>query len=147
LKKVVAIYPHIPLPDLSFHAPILPEYPDRSIVQEIVTLGCHQGALFSPTQSLDCAVSFLMIKKFLEDEGAILGNAIQQMPVDERTVLNLMDQELAAVKPTVRHTHSNGFLTIVRKEKGDCLNQFHLDLASKYGRALPDEARFLLQIK
>jgi len=46
LKRVLAIYPHEPLPDLAFHAPSLCKYPPTCDVEEDVTLGCHQGALF-----------------------------------------------------------------------------------------------------
>ena len=48
LARVLAIYPHEPLPDLAFHAPLLPRYPLAAAVEEDATLGCHQGALFVP---------------------------------------------------------------------------------------------------
>lgn len=41
LRQVLAIYPYEPLPAITFHAPLLPVYPDRHCqVEEIVTLGC-----------------------------------------------------------------------------------------------------------
>jgi len=46
LRKVLAIYPHEPLPDVALHAPMLGIYPQGCAVEEDVTLGCHQAALF-----------------------------------------------------------------------------------------------------
>ena len=46
LASALAIYPHEPLPALAFHAPIIPRYPERARCEELVTLGCHQGALW-----------------------------------------------------------------------------------------------------
>ena len=48
LRRVLAIYPHEPLPALSFHAPVLCKYPACAQVEEDVFLGCHQGALLPP---------------------------------------------------------------------------------------------------
>lgn len=44
LRRVLALYPHGPLPDLAFHAPILPIYPSSDLcdVEEDAVLGCHQ---------------------------------------------------------------------------------------------------------
>ena len=72
LSEVLAIYPHEPLPDISFHAPILPSYPRGTVVEEDVTLGCHQGALFDMHQQLDSALSFARIHRWLEDHGTPL---------------------------------------------------------------------------
>lgn len=47
LRRVLALYPHEPLPDLAFHAPILPRYPRHlESLEEDAVLGCHQGALY-----------------------------------------------------------------------------------------------------
>ena len=48
LRRVLALYPHEPLPDLAFHAPIFPRYPssDWCEIEEDAVLGCHQGALY-----------------------------------------------------------------------------------------------------
>ncbi len=42
LRRVLALYPHEPLPDLAFHAPLLGVYPPTCAVREDVVLGCHQ---------------------------------------------------------------------------------------------------------
>merc|ERR1712087_714302 len=46
LRDVLALHPHEPLPAVAFHAPLLFQYPAGCEVEEDVTLGCHQGALF-----------------------------------------------------------------------------------------------------
>jgi hypothetical protein len=46
LRSVLALYPHQPLPAAALHAPVLPKYPPGCAVEEDVTLGCHQAALF-----------------------------------------------------------------------------------------------------
>ena len=108
LAAVLAIYPHEPLPDLAFHAPILPHYPTSSScgsggsggdscvcdVEELVTLGCHQGALFAPnlsvfeqrnsaTTPIACSplllasnLSFLRIREWLIEHGCRLPDGL-----------------------------------------------------------------------
>ncbi|CAB9513007.1 expressed unknown protein [Seminavis robusta] len=50
LRRVLALYPYEALPDIAMHAPSLCYYNRRTtLVQEDVTLGCHQGALFPAT--------------------------------------------------------------------------------------------------
>jgi len=75
LKRVLAIYPHEPLPDLSFHAPVLCKYPVTTMVEEDVTLGCHQGALFQTRRgsqnkyALASNLSFRMISDWFQAVG------------------------------------------------------------------------------
>ena len=69
---ILAIYPHELLPDLAFHAPIVPRYPVDCAVDEDATLGCHQGALFHPTDALDSCLSFARIHRWLTDRGTTL---------------------------------------------------------------------------
>jgi hypothetical protein len=76
LKRVLAIYPHEPLPDLSFHAPVLCKYPPPPCqVEEDVTLGCHQGALLQMRRGsqdryvLASNISFRRILDFLVSVG------------------------------------------------------------------------------
>jgi hypothetical protein len=45
LRRVLALYPHEPLPDLAFHAPLMGQYPSLCQVEEDVFLGCHQVPL------------------------------------------------------------------------------------------------------
>ena len=43
IARCLALYPADPLPDLAFHAPLLPDYPTGCEVEEDATLGCHQA--------------------------------------------------------------------------------------------------------
>ena len=47
LSRVLALYPYEPLPAILCHAPVLCRYPTHCMVEEEVTLGCHQGALMT----------------------------------------------------------------------------------------------------
>lgn len=136
LARVTALYPHLPLPDVSFHAPIFPHYPSHTEVREMVILGCHQGALFYPTSSLACQMSFLIIKNFMCECGTEFTDQIHGIPVNEQTCLRLMDREMAVDKPTIRYTHANEYTTIVRRSTGDYLNQFHFNLAQANGNPI-----------
>ena len=75
LRRVLALYPHEPLPDLSFHAPVLCKYPAHTEVEEDVLLGCHQGALFPPRRAphnsyaLASNLSFHRVLAFLTENG------------------------------------------------------------------------------
>lgn len=74
LSRVLAIYPHEPLPDITFHAPILVAVSSDVDFEEDVTLGCHQGALFATRRSnhsVHCAsnLSFRRIVNFFDDVG------------------------------------------------------------------------------
>ena len=57
LRRVLALYPYQPLPDIAFHAPILCRYPSHEglEVEEDVCMGCHQGSLYMGS-SLDWCV-------------------------------------------------------------------------------------------
>lgn len=44
LKRVLALYPHIPLPDYAFHAPLFASYPKGIELEEDATAGCHAEA-------------------------------------------------------------------------------------------------------
>ena len=74
---MLAIYPYEPLPDLAFHAPLLPKYPDGAAVEEDATLGCHQGAFYPPSNAhpqlmASCKLSEHRVLAFLETCGVKL---------------------------------------------------------------------------
>jgi len=50
LRDVLAIYPHEPLPAVAMHAPTLYAYPPNCVVEEDVTLGAHQLALYGTSR-------------------------------------------------------------------------------------------------
>eukprot|EP01124_Arcella_intermedia_P031770 TRINITY_DN7258_c2_g1_i1.p1 TRINITY_DN7258_c2_g1~~TRINITY_DN7258_c2_g1_i1.p1 ORF type:complete len:380 (-),score=76.40 TRINITY_DN7258_c2_g1_i1:76-1152(-) len=133
LMKVRAIYPHQPLPDLAFHGPILPKYPSHTEVEEIVTLGCHQGALFSPSLNNESALSFFMIKEFLEQNKTTFNTHISQYDyITPQYALSLMEQGLVDSPATVRATHSSSGVVIVSHPEGKYLNQYHEEFRRKW---------------
>ena len=54
LRRVHAIYPHEPLPDYLFHAPLFPSYPAQCRVFEDAGLDCHQGGIYHPYMTRGC---------------------------------------------------------------------------------------------
>lgn len=101
LQRVLAIYPYEALPDLAMHAPSLCIYPPSTMVQEDVTLGCHQGALFmtspSPRNPYELASNFSMrrLVDFLKLEGvscSLVGSPFYVPPVE--VCVQRMDKEL-----------------------------------------------------
>jgi len=147
LHRVLAIYPYIPLPDLAFHAPILPEYPTHCEVEEDVTLGCHQGALFYPN-ILETQLSFLRIRTFLSDCGTQFPETIDlQYPISVEDCLAQLQVEIARVEPSIRYSHSRNSATIVRDTQGDYLNFHHYHLRKKMGEDVSENPTFLLKIQ
>lgn len=134
-RSVLAIYPTEPLPDLAFHAPILPRYPDACEVDEDATLGCHQGALYPPRARMPakwragCELSQHRVLSFLEQCGVRLS-----LRSDECAAQCLAVAEHAAQQhePTTRVSHAwGGVGHIVRHPvgTGQCLlNRHHLML-------------------
>ena len=137
LKRVLALYPHEPLPDITFHAPVLVKWPDGARVEEDVTLGCHQGALFATRRSahpvhVASNLAFRRVANFLEECGTklALDRCFGYQPSDEdclricRATLGERD------KPTRRHLHDgcNQGRVIVRRKAGVYLNKYHLSL-------------------
>ena len=49
IVRCLALYPADPLPDIAFHAPLLPDYPKGCEVEEDATLGCHQACTMKST--------------------------------------------------------------------------------------------------
>jgi len=93
LSRVLALYPYEPLPDLAFHAPLIGKYPANCVVEEDVTLGCHQGALF-PTRigGLDCHLSYVRIRRFMTDCGTTFCHTGIDLDVEESSLLEKLDQ-------------------------------------------------------
>jgi hypothetical protein len=131
IKRVLGLYPYLPLPDLAFHAPVFPVYPagiiagTAALVEDAV-LGCHQGALFVQ-KSRDALLSFARIREFLTECGTVLDFATptsagtnsrslvsaQRLNINLSDCVQLMAAELAlrteqeGALPSERHTHSS----------------------------------------
>ena len=127
LTRALAIYPYEPLPSCACHAPILCRYPPhcactratsrvgRGMVEEEVTLGCHQGALFThgleaPSIDLSCALSFLRIRRWLIECGTPLDQRHVDCTVDVSQLESFCRQRCAVEarrsRPSRRASHS-----------------------------------------
>jgi hypothetical protein len=147
LKKVLAIYPYVPLADLAFHAPIIPSYPTHCEVTEDVTLGCHQGALFFPT-NLETRLSFLRIKAFLQECGTIFNEDLDlYYPIPEQYCLSEIEEECQRNLPSIRYSHSQTNAVIIRESQGEYLNLHHYELRLKLGLPVNENPQFLLRIR
>jgi len=146
LRRVLAIYPYEPLPDLAFHAPIIPSYPTHCEIEEDVTLGCHQGALLFPS-NLQTQLSFLRIKAFMEECGTVFyGHITQDHPVSEENCFYEMEEECNRQISSSRVAHCQTAAVILREPAGTYLNYHHLQLKRKYAPDDEEELRFILHI-
>jgi len=147
LRRVLAIYPYLPLPDLAFHAPIIPSYPTHCEVEEDVTLGCHQGAIFMPT-TLSTRLSFLRIKTFFEECGTKFNDILKdQYPISLEDCLSELEQECARQETSTRGAHCQVSTAIVRETEGDYLNYHHISIRQKLGLPILNNPRLLLNIR
>jgi len=131
LATVLGIYPHEPLPDIAFHAPILPKYPATTQVENIVTLGCHQGALYSPNDTLASALSYAMISDFFVKVGTPIDHPRSPFSIDKSKLLQKCDSYALKNKDSVRYTHSHKYTLIVSSAKipdVQFLNSYHKKL-------------------
>mmetsp|Transcript_60338 Transcript_60338/g.156736 ORF Transcript_60338/g.156736 Transcript_60338/m.156736 type:complete len:330 (-) Transcript_60338:140-1129(-) len=146
LDRVVVLYPHEPLPDIAFHAPVLPTFPEGCQVDQDVILGCHQGALWLHSRA-DTCLAFARIRDFLIGCGSQLDRAKNVAPnldVSEQTLANMLEGELRQTMPTTRCAHSKqSGVEIVRHSRGTYLNRSHEALLARLGNAPrgEDEAR------
>jgi hypothetical protein len=135
LRKVLAIYPYLPLPDLAFHAPVFPLYPSSADVTEDAVLGCHQGALFCQA-TRETLLSFVRIKQWLTGCGTQLFNndAMKDFDRTDNECKDMMDEEMTfIVSEMVRHTHSYPAGTLILRNKHGSalyLNKWHETLSS-----------------
>jgi hypothetical protein len=141
LDQVLAIYPYQPLPDVAMHAPCLVQYPPHCLVEEDVSLGCHQGALYMttpfPKDQYDMAsnLSFQRICGWLEQQGVKLHffQTVYQPTVQECVEWCRQALHVTRNKPVTRITHDNTGRKriIVRKrtsENATWLNRHHEQL-------------------
>jgi hypothetical protein len=101
LVRVLAVYPCEPLVDLAFHAPVFPTYPPTCLVEEDVTLGCHQNAVWTPPErSLPCSLSWCRLYRFLDS----CGTSLRQTPLPHRktTCCPYSDEDVVSILHTPR---------------------------------------------
>lgn len=144
LVRVLALYPYEALPAIAMHAPTLCKYNhETTLVQEDVTMGCHQGALFltSPSPSGACDLpsnlSMRRILDYLECEGirCDIPTSIY-VPTPESCIkwMERTRKHKAPRKTLVRQTHDcTQHRNILRHsaKENDCrwLNRHHEQLA------------------
>eukprot|EP00967_Tisochrysis_lutea_P133025 scaffold232859_cov36-Tisochrysis_lutea.AAC.7 len=148
IDRVLALYPHEPLPAIAFHAPILPKYPTCTVVEEEAMLGCHQGALYAPVRACGhsiaaaCRLSAHRLESFLAECGTVL---VEEVPAaaalvsDKICLQDCEDAVAAPPQPSRRVAHSAGVYngSVNRAPQALLLNRHHLSMLA---RADPEEA-------
>lgn len=122
------------MPDVTFHAPLLVAYPAHGCdVEEDVTLGCHQGALFATRRSNHAVhrasnLSFRRIVNFFDQVGTPLDldSYFSYKPSDS-DCLDICRSALLQDEPTKRKLHDGlgRSRAIVRHPFGIYLNKYH----------------------
>lgn len=160
IDRVLALYPHEPLPNLLMHAPMFPTYPPGAKVDQDVILGCHQGALFNH-YTLPCRISRLRIGQFLISVGTPLSSDLvaecKSGTYVESEILKEMEWRRLHRHPTSRYCHGKVAYCIVRNPTGKFLNRHHERLVKERdpdfdkrpegydNRGQPD--RYMLEVK
>jgi len=106
ISRVLALYPHEPLPAFALHAPLLPRYPASASVEEDATLGCHQAALY-PTYGVAnyaigaaCRLSAHRLERFLAECGTAMHADAGAADLEARCLRDCEAAISAAPKPT-----------------------------------------------
>ncbi|CAJ1405731.1 unnamed protein product [Effrenium voratum] len=156
LSRVLALYPYEPLPAIACHAPVLCRFPDHTMVEEEVTLGCHQGALQVHRLGSDLAsgLAFLRIRRWLMEVGTPLDHHHLALTVSvkelEESCLQRCTGEAKKQRPSLRCSHSAFSYwgaTIVRHSPSSglrFLNHHHRLLAAQ---PADDDEKWLLEIQ
>ncbi len=126
LRKVLALYPHIPLPAIACHAPLLASYPPETEVEEEVVNGCHAQAeqIFHSSSKL----VKLRVDEFLVKNGTQLktDRDYTDTEVMKLAYLSLYQKELAYVKQTLsREAHTSRGMVITATPGAQYLNSRH----------------------
>lgn len=126
LRKVLALYPHIPLSAIECHAPLLVSYPQDTEVDEEVVNGCHAQAeqLAHPSSKL----VKLRVEEFLVRNGTQIQTARDYKDAEamKQIYLSRYQQELAYVDQTLsREAHSARGMVITATPGAKFLNSRH----------------------
>lgn len=130
LRKVLALYPHIPLPAIACHAPSLVSYPQETEVEEEVVNGCHAQAeqIFHSSSEL----VKLRVEEFLVKNGTQLKTRRNYNDTEamKETYLGRYQKELAfVVYPLSRAAHSARGVVVTATPGAKYLNNRHKALA------------------
>lgn len=138
LKNVLAIYPYIPLSDISCHAPLFPIYPSSANVDEDTTFGCHAQAEVLINHGISAsAFTAPRFYEFLTKHGSKFKLSEQfnfnfMWTNDE--LLQLYDNHHSEVNASTRAAHSPGGRHIETRSSVKCadikyVNRHHQQLA------------------
>lgn len=110
LNRVLAIYPYEPLPDLAFHAPIIPLYPKHTILEEDIIPGCHAGAEKSDG-GLPYEIARTRVIEFMQNCGSSFNFSrynLGEIAESTRTkkYLDLLEQSQNLINDSSRSCHS-----------------------------------------
>jgi hypothetical protein len=133
LKKVLALYPHMPLPDLAFHAPLFVSYPEGIEVKESVIAGCHAAA----ENMYDSAstIASLRVEEFFAKNGTQFSSSIDYTDSDLLRKSYLAQYEIELMRlnsngqPMTRSAHSAKGVYINTKLGAQYFNEHHKRLA------------------
>lgn len=128
LNHVLLLYPHEPLPDTAFHAPLIPNFSSTTHVVTEVILGCHQGAMWNHGMRdapLDASLSAALIINFLCSHGTQLDMNIVRLFFSDHpeTLLQRLVEENLHETPTTRSTHSQFYNKRIQR----CINAPYLN--------------------
>ncbi len=130
LKRVLALYPYLPLPAIVCHAPLLASYPKETEVDIEVVNGCH-----AQVEQLSEPLSYLVklrVEEFLVQNGTQLrtDRDYKNAEAMKQTYLDCYQQDLDPDRQaTSRETHSAQGMVITAKTGAKYLNSRHKSLA------------------
>ncbi|MGC1183258.1 MAG: hypothetical protein WA877_10105, partial [Legionella sp.] len=126
LRKVLALYPYIPLPAIACHAPLLVSYPQETEVEEEVVNGCHSEA--EQISHFSANLVKLRVEEFLVKNGTQLQTDRDYNDAEEmkQTYLNHYKGGLANVNQAFsRKAHSARGMMITAKPGAKYFNNHH----------------------
>lgn len=163
LKKVLALYPHKPLNasewSAAFHAPLFPDYPKHTEVEEIIIPGCHAGAQYQGVFTLndekewflrkpetreeflephfynsESYIAFRKIALFLQKQGSCIESTKKSWYPGAKDYISIRDAyEIANKKfqgTIYRYGHSNKGRYIDTQHSASYFNDHHQSLTS-----------------
>ncbi|CEG58770.1 alpha/beta hydrolase [Legionella fallonii] len=145
LKKVLALYPHEPLPAFAFHAPLIASYPEGIELDEDVIGGCHAEA--EQLSNSASTIASLRISEFLTKNGTKFNSSADYTDNAALNAAYLQQYKLELDKinklgPMTRDAHSAKGVYINAKTGAQYFNEHHKRLA--YGS---DDATVALTIE
>lgn len=133
LRRVLLLYPYEPLPDLAFHAPLVPVFSRATEIDCDVIPGCHQGAFYHPTCNAESYLACLMVHEKLESYGLSFETDFSREG-HQATTLEFLEDFFKLEETSTRYTHSSVGALILRQNEGTYLNRYHEKLLKSLGK-------------